>query len=137
MNYWLLKTEPDVYSWDMLVREKVGHWDGVRNHMAANNLRAMKKGDRAFFYHTGDEKRIVGVCEVTKEAYPDKSDETGKFVAVDVKPLAKATTPVTLAAIKADKKFADFALVKISRLSVMPVGATHWKEICKRAGVDG
>jgi len=137
MNYWLLKTEPEEYSWDMLIRDGIGHWDGVRNHMAANNLRAMKQGDRAFFYHTGEEKRIVGTAEIVKEAYPDKTDPAGKFVAVDVKPIAKAKTPVTLAEIKADKTFAEFALVKISRLSVMPVSPAHWKEICKRAGLDG
>jgi predicted RNA-binding protein with PUA-like domain len=137
MNYWLLKTEPEAYSWDRLVADGKGGWDGVRNFMAARNLRAMKVGDRAFFYHTGDEKRIVGVCEVTKEAYPDKSDPTGKFVMVDVKPLQKAPTPVTLAEIKADKQFADFLLVRQGRLSVMPVPPEHWKTICKRAGLDG
>ena len=136
MNYWLLKTEPEEYSWDKLEREGRGGWDGVRNFMAARNLRAMKVGDRAFFYHTGDEKRIVGICEVIKEAYPDKSDPTGKFVMVDVKPVQKAPTPVTLHEIKADKQFADFLLVRQARLSVMPVPPAHWKTICKRAGLD-
>ncbi len=136
MAYWLLKTEPEEYSWDRLVREGKGGWDGVRNHTAARNLRAMKQGDRAFFYHTGDEKRIVGMCEIVREAYPDKSDPTGKFVMVDVKPVRPAKTPVTLAEIKADKRFADFVLVRQARLSVMPVPPEHWKTICKRAGLD-
>jgi predicted RNA-binding protein with PUA-like domain len=136
MQYWLMKSEPDVYAWDRLVKEGRGHWDGVRNATAANNLKAMKKGDRAFFYHSNIGKEIVGVMEIVREAYPDKTDDTGRWVMVDVAPIAPAKTPVTLAQIKADKRFADLALVKFSRLSVQPVSAAHWKALCKLGGID-
>ena len=135
MQYWLMKSEPDVYAWDRLVKEGRGHWDGVRNATAANNLRAMKTGDRAFFYHSNIGKEIVGVMEIAREAYPDKTDDTGRWVMVDVVPVAPAKAPVTLAQIKADKRFADLALVKFSRLSVQPVSAAHWKALCKLAGI--
>lgn len=135
MKYWLVKSEPDVWSWDQHVKKGVQHWDGVRNYQAANNLKAMKTGDLAFFYHSNIGKEIVGIVEVVKEAYPDPSDEKGKFVMVDfkaVKPLKKA---VTLADVKESKALADMALLKQSRLSVQPVTAAEWKLICKMGGI--
>jgi predicted RNA-binding protein with PUA-like domain len=135
MQYWLLKSEPSSYSWDRLVADGRTHWDGVRNHQAANNPKAMKTGDRAFFYHSGEGLAIVGIAEIAKEAYPDPTDKEGRFVMVDVKPVAPVKTPVTLAAIKAEKKLADFALVRQSRLSVVPVSAEEWRILCKMAGV--
>ena len=135
MAYWLLKSEPTKYSWDQMVKDGRTHWDGVRNFQAANNLRAMKQGDRAFFYHSNEGKEIVGIAEVIKEAYPDPSDKTGKFVCVDIKADKPLKTPVTMAAIKADKKLADMALVKYSRLSVQPVTADEWKMVCKMGGL--
>jgi len=135
MNYWLFKSEPGAWSWDDQVKKGVEHWDGVRNYQAANNMKAMRKGDRGFFYHSVDEKRIVGVVEVVKEYYPDPSDKTGRFGMVDVKALHPVKTPVTLAEIKADPALADFALVRQSRLSVVPVSPAQWKLISKMAGV--
>jgi predicted RNA-binding protein with PUA-like domain len=135
MRHWLLKSEPFKYSWDQLVKDKRTHWDGVRNHQAANNLKAMKKGDRAFFYHSNEGLAIVGVAEIVKEAYPDPGDPEGRFVMVDLAPVAPVKTPVTLAAIKADKRLADFALVRQSRLSVVPVTEEEWRILCKMAGV--
>jgi predicted RNA-binding protein with PUA-like domain len=135
MRYWLLKSEPSAYSWDQLVKDGRTNWSGVRNFQAANNLKAMKNGDRAFFYHSNDGLDIVGVVEIVKEAYPDPSDKQGRFVMVDVRPLQPAKKPVTLAAIKAEPKLADLALVKQSRLSVVPVAAEEWRIICKMAGV--
>ena len=135
MQYWLMKSEPDVYGWDKLVKDGRGHWDGVRNWTARGNLKAMKKGDQAFFYHSNIGKEIVGTMEIVREAYPDKSDDTGRWVMVDVVPLKPAKTRVTLEQIKADKRFADLALVKYSRLSVQPVSAAHWKTLCKLAGI--
>lgn len=135
MRHWLLKSEPSAYSWDQLVKDGRTHWNGVRNFQAANNLKAMKVGDRAFFYHSGEGPAIVGMAEIVKEAYPDPSDKEGRFVMVDVKPVAPVKTPVTLAAIKAEKKLADFALVRQGRLSVVPVTAEEWRLLCKMAGV--
>ena len=135
MNTWLMKSEPEAYSWAKLVAEGSGRWDGVRNHQAANNLRAMKAGDRAFFYHSSEGKEIVGVMDITSAAYPDASDPTGKWVMVDVKPRLAVKQPVTLAAIKADPRFADFLLVRHTRLSVMPVSPVHWKALCAMAGI--
>jgi len=135
MQYWLVKSEPDVWSWNDQVKKGTEHWDGERNHQAAKNLKTMKCGDRAFFYHSNVGKEIVGIVEVVREAYPDPSDKAGKFVMVDVKadkPLKKA---VTLADIKQDAKLKDMALVRQSRLSVMPVSADEWKHICKLGGV--
>ena len=136
MTHWLLKTEPDVFSWDDQVKRgaKGEPWTGVRNHTAKRNLKAMKKGERAFFYHTGDERRIVGVVEVIREAYPDPTDETAMFVAVDVKAVAPVPKPVTLAAVKAEPKLKDMILAKYPRLSVQPVTADEWKLICKMGG---
>ena len=119
MNYWLLKTEPDTFSWDDLVRDKKTGWDGVRNFQARSHLKAMKKGDLAFVYHTGDEKSVVGIAKVTKDNYPDPKDN--EWVAVEIAPMNKLKNPVTLAQIKADKRFTNMVLVKASRLSVQPV----------------
>lgn len=135
MNYWLMKSEPDAYSWAKLVEDGRGHWDGVRNATAAQNLRAMRVGDRAFFYHSNIGKEIVGVMEIARAAYPDKTDDSGRWVMVDVQPVAPVKAPVTLAAIKADARFKDLALVRFSRLSVQPVSPAHWKLLCKLAGI--
>jgi len=135
MRHWLLKSEPSAYSWEQLLKDGRTEWSGVRNHQAAANLKAMKRGDHAFFYHSGEGKEIVGIAEIVKEAYPDPSDKEGRFVMVDVKPVEPVKTPVTLAAIKAEKQLADFALVRQSRLSVVPVSAEEWRLVCKMAGV--
>ena len=135
MRYWLLKSEPSAYSWEQLVKDGRTEWSGVRNFQAAANLKAMQVGDRAFFYHSGEGKEIVGIAEIVKQAYPDPGDKEGRFVMVDVKPVAPVKTPVTLAAIKADKKLGDLLLVRHSRLSVVPVSAEHWRVICKMGGV--
>ena len=134
MQYWLMKSEPDVYPWSRLVADGRGHWDGVRNHQAARNLRSMKVGDRAFFYHSNIGKEIVGTMEVARTWYPDHTDPTGKWGMVDVVPLAAARTPLTLADIKADPALAGMALLRQSRLSVGPVTAAEWKYICARIG---
>ena len=135
MRYWLVKSEPSAYSWDQLLKDKRTEWSGVRNHQAANNLKAMKRGDRAFFYHSGEDRAIVGIAEIVKEAYPDPGDKEGRFVMVDVAPLEQVKSPVSLAAIKAEKQLADFALVRQSRLSVVPVSAEEWRLLCKMGGV--
>lgn len=135
MRHWLLKSEPSAYSWEQLLKDGRTEWSGVRNHQAAANLKAMTRGDRAFFYHSGEGKEIVGIAEIVKEAYPDPSDKEGRFVMVDVKPVEPVKAPVTLAAIKAERQLADFALVRQSRLSVVPVSAEEWRLICKMAGV--
>ncbi len=127
MNYWLMKSEPSVYSWSQLEKDGKTSWSGVRNHQAANNLKSMKRGDHAFFYHSNEGKEIVGVVEIVKEAYPDPTDKTGKFVMVDVKPLKPLKKPVTLAEIKSHATLKNMALVKQSRLSVSPVTAQEWK----------
>ncbi|MFM8741031.1 MAG: EVE domain-containing protein [Cytophagales bacterium] len=119
MNYWLVKSEPDVYSWDDLIKDKKTTWDGVRNFQARNNLKAMKKGDLAFFYYSNEGKAIVAIAEVSREAFPDPKDNN--WVAVELKPKAKLKNPVGLATIKADKKLANMVLVNNSRLSVQPV----------------
>jgi len=134
MAYWLLKSEPDVFGWDQQVANGVEPWNGVRNAMASKNLKTMQKGDLAFFYHSNIGKEIVGVVKVVREAYPDPTDETGKWVCVDVQAVSPVAKPVTLAEIKADPDFADFALVRMSRLSVVPVSDVHWKKLVKLAG---
>jgi predicted RNA-binding protein with PUA-like domain len=135
MAHWLVKSEPDTWSWDQHVKKGNDAWTGVRNFQARTHLNSMKKGDKVFFYHTGDEKAVVGVSEVTKEAYPDPTDKDGSFVAVDLKSVMPLKTPVTLAAIKADKAFKDMVLVKAARLSVQPVTADEWKAIRKMGGL--
>lgn len=133
-QYWLMKSEPDVYGWDDLVEEKEGTWDGVRNHTAAINLKAMKVGDEAFFYHSNIGLEVVGIMTISKEHFIDPTDEKARFVAVKVKPVRKIANPVTLKAIKANSKLADMQLVRQSRLSVAPVKAAEWNEILKMAG---
>ena len=129
MNYWLVKTEPDVFGWTEQVAHKVEPWTGVRNHTAKQNLMAMKKGDRAFFYHSNIGKEIVGIVQVVREAYPDPTAESGPWVCVDMKAGKKLKRAVTLAEMKADPALAGMALVKYSRLSVGPVTAEEWAHI--------
>lgn len=133
MAHWLIKSEPSVYGWEQFVKEKKTSWTGVRNAQAAINLKAMKVGDRCFFYHSNEGKEIVGIAEVVKTAYPDPTDKEGKAVTVDVKAVEPVKTSVTLAAIKADPRLKDFGLVRQSRLSVVPVSDEQWKMIMKMA----
>jgi predicted RNA-binding protein with PUA-like domain len=135
-NYWLVKSEPDAFSWDQQVKNGVEPWTGVRNHTAKLNLKAMKKGDYAFFYHSNTGKEIVGIVKVAKEAYPDPTAESGDWVCVDMKAVKPLKHPVTLAAIKADPRFAELALLRQSRLSVGPVSAAHWAMLCEMGGVN-
>ncbi len=134
MAYWLVKSEPSTYSWAQMVKDGRTFWSGVRNHQAANNMKAMKKGDRAFFYHSGDDKAVVGTVEIVKEYYPDNTDETGKFGMVDVKAGTALKTPVTLAAIKAEPKLKNLLLIRHSRLSVVPIDEPSWRLICTMGG---
>ncbi len=134
MAFWLVKSEPDAFSWEQQVANGVEPWTGVRNAMARNNLRAMQPGDRAFFYHSNVGKEIVGVVEVVRAAYPDPTAEKGDWVAVDMRAVGPMPNPVPLAAIKADPDFAEFALVRQSRLSVMPVPQPLWKKLCRMGG---
>jgi predicted RNA-binding protein with PUA-like domain len=136
MAHWLLKTEPEDYSWDRLAADGETEWTGVRNHQAAANMRKMKLGETAFFYRSVVEPAILGVMEVAAEWYPDADDPTGKFVRVKVRPVRKAAQEVPLKAVKADPRLADLALVRQSRLSVMPVGKEHWRILCGMAGID-
>ncbi len=131
MNYWLLKSEPDAWSWDNQVKEGASMWDGVRNYQARNNLKEMKKNDLCFFYHSVTERSIIGIVKVVKEYYPDPTDKTGRFVVVDVKATKKLKNPVSLDQIKENSKLKDIALVKQSRLSVMPLKKTEWEIIIK------
>ena len=131
---WLFKEEPTHYSYDDLARDGKTSWTGVRNLLAQKHLRSVQKGDRIFFYHTGDEKSVVGIMKAAGDAYPDPADKTGKFYAVDVAPVKKLRQPVTLRAIKEDKAFASFPLVRMSRLSVMPVSDQEWARIEKMSG---
>jgi len=133
-SYWLMKSEPDAYSWDDLVAQGEGTWDGVRNHRAANNLRAMKVGDRAFFYHSNIGLEIVGIVEVSVAGLTDPTDETGKWAAVKVKPVAKLAKPVTLRQIKADPLLAGMELLRLSRLSVGVVTSEEWQYINSLSG---
>ncbi len=126
---WLFKEEPAHYSYDDLARDGKTSWTGVRNPVAQKHLRSVKKGDRIFFYHTGNEKSVVGITRAAGNAYADPADKEGKLFAVDVEPVKKLKAPVTLAAIKADKRFASFVLTKVPRLSVMPVSADEWDAI--------
>ena len=135
MAYWLVKSEPETWSWEQHASKSADAWTGVRNHQAKAHLKNMKKGDRVFFYHSGEGKEIVGISEVAKEAYADPSDAKGQFVAVDLRAVAPLKTAVSLAAIKAEKRLADMVLVKNSRLSVQPVSASEWALVAKMAGV--
>lgn len=126
MAYWLVKSEPGAWSWDDQVKAGTTHWNGVRNYQAANNLKAMRLGDRAFFYHSVNEKRIVGVVEVAREYYPDDSDPTGRFGMVDVRAVAPLVRPVTLEQVKAEPRLQHLALIRQSRLSVMPIDEEAW-----------
>jgi predicted RNA-binding protein with PUA-like domain len=137
MNYWLMKSEPSSYSWDHLVKDKRTSWNGVRNFQASANLKAMKIGDRVFFYHSNEGLAIVGIAEVSKTYYPDPTDKTERFGMVDIKPVMPFKTPVTLAEIKQDAKLKDMTLVRASRLSVQPVTAEQWKYVCSLGGVKG
>ena len=130
-KYWLLKSEPSAWSWNNQVKDKVAMWDGVKNYQARNNLMKMKKGDLCFFYHSVTEKSIVGIVEVVKEYYPDPTDDTKKFVAVDVKAKNKLINKVSLDQIKREKKLKNIALIKQSRLSVMPLTRNEWETIIK------
>jgi predicted RNA-binding protein with PUA-like domain len=137
MNYWLFKTEPETFSWAMQKKKgaKGEPWSGVRNFAAAKHMKAMKKGDLGFFYHTGDEKQIVGIVEVIAEYKPDPTDEAGKFGLVDVKAVKDVPRPVTLAEVKSDPRLKTMVLVREPRLSVQPVTEAEWKHICKLGGV--
>ena len=136
MKYWLIKSEPGAWSWDDHVKKGVEHWAGIRNHQANNNMKEMRIGDKAFFYHSVDEKQIVGIVEVVREHYPDHTDDSERFGMVDFKALGAVEPPVTLADIKAEARLQDLLLVRNSRLSVVPVGLKEWKIICAMAGVE-
>ena len=136
MAYWLLKSEPSAYSWDRLVGDGRTNWDGVRNAQALNNMRAMKPGDRAFFYHSNEGKDIVGVAEIVRGFYPDPNDKSGKLGMVDVKPLMTAARPVTLAEMRTKPELAGMSLLRQSRLSVCPVTDDEWQVICAMAGIE-
>jgi predicted RNA-binding protein with PUA-like domain len=134
MAHWLFKSEPEAYSWDKLVKDKRTGWTGVRNYQANNNMKAMKVGDTGFFYHSVSDKSIVGVVEVSKAHHPDPTDETARFGMVEVKALKPFPKPVTLDQIKADPRLQELALIRQSRLSVMPIDAASWKIICSLGG---
>jgi predicted RNA-binding protein with PUA-like domain len=134
---WLFKEEPENYSFDAFLKDKETVWSGVRNPVAQKHLHAVKRGDRIFYYHTGKEKAIVGIAKALGDAYPDPKDKTGKSAVVDIAPVKKLARPVTLAEIKADPAFKTFPLVRISRLSVMPVSDAEWSRIEEKAGAAG
>lgn len=134
MAFWLMKSEPDVYGWDDLVRDGEGYWDGVRNNAAAGHLKSMKSGDLALFYHSNIGLQAVGIMEITGPAEPDRTDETGRWVAVRVKPVRPLPRPVTLKAIKAEPRLSDIAMIRQSRLSVVPVSEEHWAVLMEMAG---
>jgi predicted RNA-binding protein with PUA-like domain len=134
--YWLMKTEPEDYSWEQLVEDGTAVWDGVHNHQAARNMRAMRRGDRAFFYRSMQDPAVIGVMEIVREAYEDPNDPRRSFVLVDVKPLMAAAREVGLKEIKSDPRLQHLALVRQSRLSVSPVDDTAWRLICEMAGIE-
>lgn len=134
MAHWLVKSEPDAFGWEQQVANGVEPWTGVRNHSAKLNLAAMRLGDTAFFYHSNIGKEIVGVVEVVREAYPDPTAENGPWVSVDMRAVRKMPKPVTLAAMKMDPALEGFALIRLSRLSVVPVSEAHWTHICRLGG---
>jgi predicted RNA-binding protein with PUA-like domain len=136
MAHWLMKTEPADYSWERLLADGETEWDGVRNYGAALNMRAMRKGDRVFFYRSGKAPAIVGVMTVSEEAYPAPDDPTGRFVRLRVKPVRPVAREVPLVAVKAEPRLADLALVRQSRLSVMPIPDAAWRLLCVMAGID-
>ena len=136
MAHWLLKSEPSSYSWDQLVADGRTHWDGVRNAQALNNLRAMKLGDRAFFYHSNVGKEIVGVVEVIKTFYPDPTDKAGKLGMVDIKPVTPAEVRIGLSTMRTTPELSGLSLLKQSRLSVCPVTESEWSTLCKMAGIS-
>ena len=135
MQYWLAKSEPYKWSWEQHKADSVAEWDGVRNYQASNNMKAMKIGDLAFFYHSNEGKEIVGIMEVVKEYYPDHTDESGRFGMVDFKAIKDVPVPVTLKQIKATPELAEMALIKQMRLSVCPVRKEEWDLICKMGGL--
>lgn len=139
MKYWLVKSEPDVWSWDdqTAAKGQTTHWDGVRNAQASNNLKAMKLGDRCLFYHSNKERAVVGIVEVVREFYPDPGDKAGRFGMVDVKAVEPLPGPVTLKQIKADEAFSHLALVRQPRLSVMPIDAKAYRQIVRMGGGEG
>jgi predicted RNA-binding protein with PUA-like domain len=134
MAYWLIKSEPSAYSWDQLEKDKQTFWNGVRNYAARNNLRAMKKGDEAFFYHSNEGTEIVGIAKVAKESYQDPTTDDPNWVVVDFKPFRKLKKPVTLAQVKADRRLANMDLVRLGRLSVQAVKDEEWKIVLEMAG---
>ncbi|MBW7890798.1 MAG: EVE domain-containing protein [Chitinophagaceae bacterium] len=129
MSYWLVKSEPFVYSWSQFEKDKRTFWDGVRNYAARNNLKAMRKGDEVFFYHSNEGLEIVGIAQVVKEHYPDPTADNATWVVVDLKPVRKLSKPISLSQIKADKRLSNMALVKLTRLSVQPVTEKEWQII--------
>ena len=135
MKYWLIKSEPNTWSWNDQIKENIAMWDGVRNYQARNNLMNMRVNDLCFFYHSVNEKKIVGIVSVSKEHYIDPTDKTKKFVAVDVKTKKSLKNPITLKQIKKEKKLSHLALVKQGRLSVMPIDKISWRLICKLGGI--
>ncbi len=136
MKYWLLKSEPETYSYDHLVKEKTGRWDGVRNYMARNNLRAMEVGDLALFYHSVSEKAVVGICKVSKTAYPDPTAESGDWSCVEVEPVRKLDLPVTLEQLKAEPALAGMAMFKYNRLSVAPLTEDEFRRVCEMGSIS-
>ncbi len=133
MNHWLVKQEPATYNYDMLEKEKKTVWDGVHNNLALKHIRTMKKGDMAFFYHTGDEKQTVGIIKITSNPYSNPKEDDERFVVIEVKPVSRLKRPVTLEELKKDSKFKNWELTRISRLSVMPVPKQLWDEIIKKS----
>jgi predicted RNA-binding protein with PUA-like domain len=131
MAYWLMKSEPDAYSWDQLVKDKRTPWNGVRNYQANNNMKAMKLGDQAFFYHSNQDRAIVGIMKIVKTWYPDPSDKTGRFGMVDVAPVRALKRPITLAEIKADKTFSQLPLLRQGRLSVSSIPVLAWRHLVR------
>ena len=131
MSYWLMKSEPSAYSWAQLVKDGRTSWNGVRNYQANNNMKAMKRGDEAFFYHSNEDRAIIGIMEIVAAWHPDPSDKTGRFGMVDVAPVRALKKPVTLAEIKADKKLSGMALVRQGRLSVSPVAQEEWERVLR------
>ena len=135
MAYWLVKSEPSKYAWEQFEKDKTATWDGVRNYAARNNLLAMKKGDQVLYYHSNEGLEIVGIAKVSKESYPDPTSDNDAWVVVDLKPFKKLKKPVSLAAIKADNRLSQMALVRLGRLSVQPVTVDEWSVIMDMAGM--